>query len=359
MSRRTLLLGAQGGPVPPPVPIPRGPLPAFDPDAVDFDSGAPLPVTKTLNLAQGPIPPFSDVSYHRANLWSVTLPGAPFIDGGATGPAQNRLLTYLWDRYPEDWKARWLKTYGERGYRQFWLSIPDSRDRTGLSLQQYCDNTKRIIDAGLIPNHFLRSKDYDGLNPDPTKVYPWVDALLKINGAFTEGSFAWEASLMYSPALYAATIKSDTTRYPQVRWGVHLQQGYWDFGLDGEGHGPQFWNETCIPVGVTRIYFQYVTQPPPPGPGGRQWSAGMMQARGTDGSVRLIQGGTWRLTRTVTWIPFEVRAQNQFNNELDGDGNVADEDHGDLKGYEMLCTPGPLAPRGFGNGARMPDGTVI
>jgi hypothetical protein len=85
----------------------------------------------------------------------------------------------------------------------------------------------------------------------------------------------------------------------------------------------------------------------------------MIQARGNDISVRLIRGGLWRLPDTVDWVPFEVVAQLQFNNETDGDGRLADENIGDLKGFETLCTPGPLPPRGFGNGARHPDGKPI
>lgn len=334
-------------PGPLPVPISRGPLPPFDRDTTDPETGASLPVNTIVN---GSIPPYADVLYHRANLWGVTIDGAPFIDGGARGPAQNRLLTYLLDRYPLDWQQRWLATYGARGYRHFWLSIPDSRDRTHLSLEQYLEMTSRVMQAGLIPCHFLRSKDYDGKNPDPGRVGEWVDALLDVGGIF-EASHAWEASLMYDPQKLRETIDHDAQRWPQILWGVHLQQGYADFGPDGYAdHGARFWKAN-IAVGVKRLYYQYKTSPP--------WSAGMMQARGTDISLRFRQGGLWGLPATVDWIPFEVIAQLQFNNERDGDGRLADEDIGDLKGYETLCTPGPLAPRGFGNGARYKDGSVI
>jgi hypothetical protein len=325
---------------------PRAPLPPFDRDTTDPDTHAPLPVHTTIN---GTIPPLDDPTYHRANLWGVTLPGAPFIDGGAHGPAQNRLLTYLVDRYPPDWQQRWLDAYVARGLRHFWLSIPDSRDRTKLSLQDYLDLTKRILDAGLIPCHFLRSKDYDGRNPDPARVAPWVDALLNIDG-IPMACHAWEASIFYDPASLRATIDHDATKWPQIRWAVHLQQGYADFGPDGEGHGPAFWKSN-LKVGVRTLLYQYKTEP--------AWSAGMLQARGNDVSVRLRAGGLWGLSETVDWIAFEVIAQCQFNNQCDGDGRMADEDIGDLKGYETLCTPGPLPPRGFGNGARYPDGKPV
>ena len=336
-------------------PIARTPLPALDRDTTDPETGAALPVHTRIN---GVIPPLEDDTYHRANLWGVTIEGAPFIDGGARGAAQNRLLTYLIDRYPRDWQARWLDAYAARGYRHFWTSIPDSRDRTRLSLAEYLDLTKRTLDAGLLPCHFLRSKDYDGKNPDPARVVPWVDALLDIGGIHT-ASHAWEASLMYDPPKLRETIDHDARRWPQIRWGVHLQQAYADFGPDGKDHSVDFWKKN-IAVGVKLLLYQYKTSRESiAGKLVSPWSGGMIQARGNDISVRLIRGGLWGLPETVDWVPFEVVAQLQFNNETDGDGRLADENIGDLKGFETLCTPGPLPPRGFGNGARHPDGKPI
>ena len=232
-------------------PIARTPLPALDRDTTDPETGASLPVHTRIN---GVIPPLEDDTYHRANLWGVTIEGAPFIDGGARGAAQNRLLTYLIDRYPRDWQARWLEAYAARGYRHFWTSIPDSRDRTRLSLAEYLDLTKRTLDAGLLPCHFLRSKDYDGKNPDPARVVPWVDALLEIGGIHT-ASHAWEASLMYDPSKLRKTIDHDARRWPQIRWGVHLQQAYADFGPDGKDHSVDFWKKN-IAVGVKLLLYQ-------------------------------------------------------------------------------------------------------
>lgn len=328
-------------------------MPSFDPDAVDPESGAPLPVHTTLPFVP---PPLTDSSFHRANLWGCTPPGGlPPIPGGGTGPAQQRLLTYIADRYAPADLARSMKYYGECGYRQWWWSLPDSRDNTPLTLQQYCDLTKRTIDAGLIPCHFLRSKDLDGRNPDPTIVYPWIDALLKITGGFTEACHAWEASLFYSPEFLRTTIDSDATRYPNVRWNVHLQEAYASFGPNGHDQGPVFWNAN-IKVGVKSLLYQMRTTNDAGGP---PWSAGMMQARGNDVSTRFKAGGTWGLPEDVRWIPFELVAMFQFNNERDGDGRISDEDTGDLKGYETLCTLGPMPPGGYGNGARMPDGSAI
>jgi len=256
------------------------------------------------------------------------------------------MLTYLFQQYPRDWQDTGLATYGSYGYKHWWLSWPDARS-WGVSIAQYVDDTKRIQQAGLEPCHFLRSKDFDGHNPDPTNVYTLIDELLKIDG-IRWASHAWEASLFYSPEHLRTTIDLDARTYPTIRWCVHLQEGYADFGPNGEGHGPAFW-QANLAVGVTTLLYQYRSH----------WSAGMMQARGNDVSVRLIQGGLWGLPQTIAWVPFEVIATKQFNNETLDDGRLADEDTGDLRGYEMACTPGPLAPAGYGNGARRPDGRAL
>jgi hypothetical protein len=335
------------GPRPRPMPVPRGPLPPWDPDATDPDTGAPLPVRKTIN---GAIPPPWTDGYLRSNLWGVTLDYLPVIDGGATGPAQARLLTYLLYAVPRALWPRVLKDYGERGYEVFWLSIPDARDRNGgMSVADYEAMSQAVYDSGLDVGHFLRSKDEDGRDPDPIKVAPYVDALYAA-GLIQWGCHGWEASLFDDPEALRAQIHFDALRWPKVKWCVHLQQGYADFGPDGEGHGPKFW-EDCISVGVKRLLYQYKADPP--------WSAGMMQARGNDVSVRLVQGGVWGLSQTVEWFVFEQCGVELFNNLTDGDGRLATEDTADLKGLEGLCTAGPLPPSGFGNGARMPDGAVI
>ena len=292
----------------------------------------------------------------RANLWGVTVDGLPAIDGGASGASQKRMLSYLLDRYPLEWQTKGIKAHAERGYTHFWLSIPDSIRPGGLSIAQYCDMVKRVQDGGIpFVCHFLRSKDFDGRNPDPAKVYPVIDALQAMKG-IPMACHAWEASLFYSPEHLRTTIDQDARRFPAIKWAVHLQEGYADFGPDGEGHGPQFWKAN-LKVGVKTLLYQFRSSESHDNPA---WSAGMMQARGNDCLVRLVAHGLWGLPETVDWVPFELVGVQLFNNLRDGDGRIADEDSADLKGYETaLCTDGPMMPAGFGNGARFPDGAPI
>lgn len=338
--------GPQPGPV---VPVPRDPLPPFDPDSVDRETGAPLPVSTTLPREP---PGLDDLEFLRADLWSLTLPGLPPIPGGATGPAQERFLTYLWPRYPREWQDTALREYGAAGYRHFWRSAADERVADGRSVQQYVDDTKRIQDAGLWPAHMLRSKYYD--DPNNLSAYDeLIDALAMIDG-IPWAAHAWEASLWMSPQQFRHLIDHDAKRHPEIRWCIHLQQAYADFGPDGENHSNEFWNAN-FKVGVKRLLYQYVTTGGSPND---PWTAGMMQARGEDVGVRSGPGGPWGLSDHFDWFAFEVVAMLQFHNGHDGDGNLADEAHGNLKGYQNLCTRG-VPPYGYGNGGRRPNGSYL
>lgn len=292
----------------------------------------------------------------RANLWGLTLPGLELIPGGARGPAQDRMLTYLFNRYTRESQARGIRTYAGYRYTHWWMSWPDAR-ATGQSIQDYVDDCKRIQDGG-VPYicHMGRSKDFDPRDADPTLDAPLMEALLKAK-VIAHWSPWWEASLAEDPEAFHQTIDHDAAiLVPEgVIVGIHLQEGYADFGPDGAGHAQTFWNR-CIAVGVKRLYYQYRSDvDAQQGP----WSAGMMQARGNDVSVRLVAGGLWGLPESVEWDVFEQCGVELFNNLVDGDGRLATEDTADLKGLEGLCTPGPLPPSGFGNGARYPDGAPI
>jgi hypothetical protein len=179
--------------VPPaPVFVQRPPLPPFDPDSVDPDTGAPLPVYTEL---REPPPAGPEVRWWRGDAWGLTVPGLPRVDGGADGPAQERVLTYFLDRYGRDWEERILKTYRSYGYTHISLSPQDSF-AAGQSEDDYVAMAVRCRRAGLFVHHLMRSKYY---TPREVELRPGgLD--LSAPDALTERLLAEGAMQVHTPA---------------------------------------------------------------------------------------------------------------------------------------------------------------
>src|SRR5436190_23755320 len=179
---------------PPPVDIiVRPPLPPFDPDTIDAESGAPLPVQTALREAP---PAHADVRWWRGDAWGITLPGLPALPGGGVGAAQSRVLTYFLDRYGRDWEAQILRRHRENGYTHISISPQDSF-AVGTSEDAYVAMAVRCREAGLFVHHLLRSKYYSSADPDLDAVNPLVERLLA-EDAMQVCSPAWEMNF-WSP----------------------------------------------------------------------------------------------------------------------------------------------------------------
>lgn len=315
-------------------PIPRGPLGPFDHASTDPQTGAPLPVATTLPYTINPQP---SILYRRENAWGVTVPNLPVIPGGADGPAKDRLLSWFIDRYSLSDQESALLTYAERGYTHFTLSWPDSR-AVGQSIDDYVRTAKRVQSFGLWVDHHFFSKDFDGQNPDPVSVYAVIDAL-RDAGAIDCATVGWELNAFNSPEHIQTLIDGVCQQTEGIPTYLHFLPHYASW--QGNHEKPtDFWVRQQGKI--QGLKYQCVPD----------WSVGMMQARINDVLVRLIRGGVWGLPQTFDVIGWETIATLQFNND-------ADEDRGDLVGFETLCSPGPMPLSGFGNGARMPDGAVI
>jgi hypothetical protein len=359
---------------PPIVPVPRAPLPPFDPDSVDAETGAPLPVYTSLRETPATAP---DVTWWRGDAWGITIPDLPRVPGGADGPAANRVLTYFLDRY-RGFEDRILREHLERGYTHISLSPQDSF-AFGTSEDDYVRLAVRCRAAGLDVHHLMRSKYYTPAatqkarkKPDPTlnrlrerhRQAPKQfgappdlsvpDAL--INRLLSEGAMqvetpAWEMN-HWSPEIVRLMIDHDAALIgTRCRIMLHFFPHYISWQANDETP-TDFWKANYGKVdGVL-----YQCDP--------YWTAGMMAARTTDCLDRLAPGGLWGLSDSGRGHPidltvWETIATCQFNNDQDGDGRLADEDIGNLKGYECTCSPGRMTDKGFGNGGRMPAGDPL
>lgn len=357
----------------------RPPLPPFDTDTVDHETGAPLPVYKTLRET----PPENDVSWWRGDAWGITIPNLPFVPGGAQGPAQSRVLTYFLDRYGRSNEDRTLKTHLEYGYTHISISPQDSF-AFGTSEDDYVRMSVRCRAAGLNVHHLMRSKYYPWAAPGSKSVMKYdprhnrlrekirkpptqfastkgvsgdldgpnrlIERLLS-EGVMQVETPAWEMNYC-SPEEVRAMIDHDAAL---IGMRCHIMLHFFPHYISWQKNDESptdFWKANYGKVdGVL-----YQCDP--------YWTAGMMAARTTDCLDRLCPGGLWGLGDSgrghPIWLPvWETIATCQFNNDHDGDGRLADEDIGNLKGYENTCSPGRMTVMGFGNGGRMPDGSRL
>ena len=358
---------------PPPVLVPRAPLPPFDVDTTDPDTGAPLPVYTEL---REPPPSKADVRWWRGDAWGITLPGLPLVPGGASGPAQDRVLTYFLDRYGREWEAKILQRHRDNGYTHISISPQDSF-AYGTSEDDYVPMAVRCREAGLFVHHLMRSKYYTppsgsvviedaALNllreqvrvppttfsapPDLTTTERLINRLLS-EGVMQVETPAWEMNY-WSPETVRLMIDHDAALIgTRCLIMLHFYPHYISWQPNHETP-TDFWRANYGKVdGVL-----YQMDP--------HWTAGMMAARTNDCLDRLAPGGLWGLGDSgrghpIDLVCWETIATCQFNNAHDGDGRLADEEIGNLKGFEATCSPGRMCVRGFGNGGRQVAGTAL
>jgi hypothetical protein len=361
MTYRTLWPLLSSSAVAPPLIVMRPPLPPFDHDTTDPDTGAPLPVYTVLR--EDP-PPKADVSWWRGDAWGLTIPGLPIVPGGATsGGARDRVLTYFLDRYDRAagggtaWEKQILDLHRSYGYTHISLSPQDSF-ADGMSEDDYVAMAIRCKRAGLFVHHLMRSKYYTDINltaaqrHDPRRnrrLIDWIDRIREptvfpatttaliaepdalIERLLREGCLdietpAWECNC-WSPESVRAMIDHDSDLIgTRAKILLHFLPHYISWQANDETP-TSFWEQNHGRVdGIC-----YQCDP--------FWSAGMMAARVTDGLDRL--------------------ATCQYNNLHDGDGRESNEDTGNLKGFETGNAPGMLVARGYNNGGRRPDGSPL
>lgn len=335
-----LLFGGASAPPTAWPPPPRSPLPPFDPDTTDPQTGAPLPVHKTLNFKGGP----PDPHVRREQFCGLRVPSLPALPNGAS-PA-GFLCSWFIDRYSEQQQNDAVEAMRAAGPTHWTLSWPDSR-AVGKTIADFVGTAQWLQSQGFWVDVHCFAKDIDPNNPDPATAFPVLDALVDAN-AITLATVAWELNLFNSPEHCDVLCDALGPRYPSLIWCLHFSTAYAHYAHNTGDSPTAFWNRR-IANGIRRLKYQCVPVNGTDTPD--SWSAGMMQARGNDVLVRLAPGGGWR-TSGVDVDMWETTATFQFNGQQS-------ELMGDLRGYESMCSPGPMALSGYGNGARHPDGSAL
>jgi hypothetical protein len=271
----------------------------------------------------------------------VTIPGLPFVPGGSSVHPE-RALTWFLDRWSPQWQQTILETHRRRGYTHFVLSWPDSRDGNGQSVAQFVATATKVKEMGFYVVVFLGSKVYDPRDASAAEWAPRIDpvlAALIAARAIDVAVVGWELDLWNVPGDRLQGIidhVASITVPAGIRTYVHFSPHRISWQRDGETT-LDWWNRQRGKL--TGVLYQ----------GDTSWTVGMFQARLNDVQVRFAQLGDSGFGHPFDVVAFETVASLQFD-------GPTDEDRGDLTGYELLCTPGPVPIMGFGNGARLPDG---
>ncbi len=196
---------------------------------------------------------------YSGNMCGIYIPGLPAIPGGARNP--DLFLSWFYDRYPSDVRARIRAEYKRRGFTDWLVSWPDSR-AVGATPDSFADTCKELAADGFYISVMLSSKDFDPSDVEELKrrIAPVLGPLKQVVHRMAVG---WEVSLWLSS--YQTQQMMDWLAPQITSWGcqhfIHLQQGWSHFDNDGPNATfASFWNRN---IGILHgIWHQRMQDPP-------------------------------------------------------------------------------------------------
>lgn len=279
------------------------------------------------------------------NFCGVRVPGLPAVPGSSTA-VPDLVLSWFYNRYDADWRAKMRETWRSKGYLDVVLSWPDSR-ATGTSPEQFVDLCRELVNDGFLPTVFLLSKEFDPHQDVPgclANINQVLDLLLSPR-ACSRICVGWELGIdswLLPPQVQEIVdYVAPKCVAAQVKCYVHFQQGYahLDWGPNVTFAG--YWNRE---IGkLTGLLHQRDLS----------WSAEEYQSRMNDILLRFAGGFNCSpdsgFGHPFDLIAFEITAQPQFNGQTS-------EAQGDALGRVALGSPtaqgpfGAVSVMGSGNG---------
>jgi len=368
MNRHLVTLTANSGPVQrPSQPIPidndRPPL-VFPPAPFAYRTELPW------------VPPLTR-DYLRADSWSITMPGAPWVPGTSSEivngqKAWERILSWFVDRYPLDFQRAYLERTAAIGYTHVKLSPgdsmgpidngPNSPPGNAQTLDQFietCLRVKAIISARdnkpLSPSIMLGSKNFHpkdmSLAQYQDVIGPIMEALFRAK-ACDELIPGWEWNLWNVPGQTTIDIfkwvGQQAHAHGMTCW-CHFSPHVTAWFADGDPGGRfGFWD--ALGDDMDGLNYQ----------GNQHWTVDELQAR--------IVDTLWHFGTNANRWKFRMDediAMNLFDGLPQAPtGQPADEAQATARGYCACCTIDDMKWTdakvwGYGNGGSMPDGSVL
>lgn len=354
--------------------IPRAPLPPMPPGSYD----------RTLPFTQ---PSGPDGLFYRGNFCGIRVPGLPLLEGmsgytvagwkdNAVGGLNPPIMALDVPRYTKvSWELvdQYLHDYAARGYTHLQCSVGHAIE-AGLSIDDYLAYTDHVEALGLFRDHwFLGGGPWRGRNEDGSftehrdqdrnhwapLVDPWIDALLA-NKAIDAACVGWQLDQFNtgdtqrgtrpSPIQTIIDYFADRLGPSNIPIGTHWVNeagGWWDPQDPRPGASVDrfsWWRNQRNKL----LWFHHQ--------GDVSMPVGMYQAKLCDtlnpfGDGRMGRSGLFD-DRPFGLVIYECSASEQYDLRMS-------EDEGDLRGYLLCCTKAASAVAGYGNGGRLPDGSVL
>jgi hypothetical protein len=329
-------------------PVPRPPLPPFPPNAID-------PSTHYDQLLPWTPPQTRD--FLRANAWSVTIRGLPFVYGGSNEQPE-RCIQWFLPRWSRDWQQRILTAVAQRSYTHFVTIVSDVvNDQPNLSLGQFAEMLRFIRGSVPYVQVGLASKVYQprDMSVDQWKAYvdPILDAVLPVCDEVVP---AWEWDSFNipggtdSPSVAVPKYIGQRAHAAGVSCWMHFLPHVTWWGAAGTDCPDRFAYWSALGADVDGLQYQQI---PTNAAGTSVLPISEAQARLVDTLSQFGRQGNQHKLRH-----FEDTASLGFTQDR------PDEDDSDERGYLACCTIDNVAGTdariwGYGNGGRRPDGSSL
>jgi hypothetical protein len=349
-------------------PMMRAPL-GPNPEPVDYRTV--LPMTP---------PGGRDLHFYRGQFCGLRIPDAPVVPG-SNGDNPECIMACLLDNYPVSVQDEFLETYANCGYTHLQRSLGHALG-WGNTIESYIALSEKARSVyGLYCDHWLIANELPGFQKDADASYwgpvlePHIAALLKA-GVMDLCCVGWQMDQWNAPgnpiiSLIAWVAKRIPAHIPLYTHWMNEALAWWKTG--GEvWTDPQYW-----PHGILvhdRFSWWYAMQPYLTG-GHHQGNTRMLikeyqdricdtldffgDENGRDTSKGDMGQSQRDGTRPFALTVFECSAQDQFD-DTPSNPYAISESQGDQRGYLLMCTTSAWGyMRGYGNGARMPDGAPL
>jgi hypothetical protein len=318
------------------------------------------------------------LDFYRGQFCGLRVHGAPVVPG-SNGANPDCIMSCLLDNYPEDIQNEFLDWYASYGYTHLQRSLGHALGY-GHSIESFIALTKKAREQfGLLSDVWFIANELPAFRPDADASYwgpvldPYIKQLLDA-GCIDLACVGWQMDQWNVPGNPIISIIADVAaRLPKE---IPLYTHWMNEALAWWRDGGEVWSDPYQTINIhDRFSWWYAMRYYLSG-GHHQGNTRMLCKEYQDRICDTLdyfgdehgrdtgKGDMGQSLRTGTAKPFaltvfECSGQDQFDDQPENPYAIS-EDEGDQRGYLLMCTTSQWGHlRGYGNGARRPDGLPL